>query len=126
MSHRGWFSLEEYNKLWRATKRRAKNPPKPCWRRSCEQLHDYVLFMANTGLRPDEAARLQFRDVTVATDEAANETILEIEVRGKRGAGYCKSMPGAVIPFERLRARLRPAIVQMGAAVPSGRSESPS
>ena len=34
--------------------------------------------------------------------------ILEIEVRGKRGTGYCKSMPGAVLPFERLRNRLLP------------------
>jgi hypothetical protein len=34
---------------------------------------------------------------------------LEIEVRGKRGVGYCKSMPGAMRPFERLRSRLRPA-----------------
>lgn len=126
VSHRGWFSLEEYNRLWRATQRRAKDPPKPRWRRSCEQLHDYVLFMANTGLRPDEAARLQFRDVTVVTDEATNETILEIEVRGKRGTGYCKSMPGAVIPFERLRTRLRPPTVEAGAAAPSGRSETPS
>ena len=76
-----------------------KDPPKPRWRWSCEQLHDYVLFMANTGLRPDEAARLEFRDVTIVNDEATNdERILEIEVRGKRGVGYCKSMPGAVIP----------------------------
>src|SRR5215813_2077168 len=27
----------------------------------------------------------------------------------KCGVGYCKSMPGAVRPFERLRSRLRPA-----------------
>jgi hypothetical protein len=40
-----------------------------------------------------------------------NKTILEIEVRGKRGTGYCKSMPGAVLPFKRLRSRLRPARV---------------
>lgn len=26
-------------------------------------------------------------------------------MRGKRGTGYCKSMPGAVRPFERVRAR---------------------
>ena len=32
----------------------------------------------------------------------------QIEVRGKRGFGYCKSLPDAVIPFERLRSRLRP------------------
>lgn len=62
-------------------------------------LHDYVLFSANTGLRPDEARRLQFRDVTIVEDEASGQTILEIEVRGKRGVGYCKSMSGARFEF---------------------------
>jgi hypothetical protein len=47
--------------------------------------------------------------VTIVDDEDLGETILEIEVRAKRGVGYCKSMPGAVRPFERLRSRLRPA-----------------
>jgi integrase len=47
--------------------------------------------------------------VTIVVDEGSGQTILEIEVRGKRGVGYCKSMPGAVLPFERLKARLRPA-----------------
>ena len=75
----------------------------------CEQLHDYVLFSANSGLRPDEARRLQFRDVTIVEDDALGQTILAIEVRGKRGVGYCKSMPGPVRPFEKLKARLRPA-----------------
>jgi integrase len=66
-----------------------------------------VLFMVNTGLRPDEAGRLQFRDIEVVADQASGETILEISVRGKRGVGYCKSMPGAVEPFRRLAARKR-------------------
>jgi integrase len=107
VSHRGWFSQTEYNQLWRATQKRARAPEKPRWKWSCEQLHDYVLFMANTGLRPDEAARLEFRDVDIVDDDASGERILEIEVRGKRGVGFCKSMPGAVLPFERLRDRLR-------------------
>jgi len=34
--------------------------------------------------------------------------ILEIEVRGKRGVGYRKSMTGAVMPYERLRKRNKP------------------
>jgi integrase len=72
----------------------------------CEEMHDYVLFMVNTGLRPDEARRLEFRDVEIFEDRGSGETILEISVRGKRGVGYCKSMPGAVLPFERLRERL--------------------
>jgi len=85
----------------------ATNPPKPRWTWECEQLHDFVLFMVNTGLRPDEAARLQFRDAEIVRDEATGETILEISVRGKRGVGYCKSMPGAVEPLRRLSQRKR-------------------
>jgi hypothetical protein len=103
ISHRAWFSPEEYVRLYTATRERAKNPKKERWRPECEQMHDYVLFMGNTGLRPDEASRLQFRDVNIVVDEATNQRILEIEVRGKRGVGYCKSMPGAVMPFQRVR-----------------------
>ncbi len=108
ITHRAWFSPEEYKKLYEATRRRAKNPPKKRWRWECEQLHDYVLFMANAGLRPDEAARLEFRDVAVVDDDTTEERILEIDVRGKRGVGFCKSMTGAVLPFERLQERSRP------------------
>jgi integrase len=94
--------------LYEATRRRAKDPLRERWRWECEQMHDYVLFMGNTGLRPDEASRLEYRDVEIVPDQATEETILEIEVRGKRGLGYCKSMPGAVKPFERLVKRNSP------------------
>ena len=103
--HRAWFSPAEYKQLYEATRERAKNPKHSRHREASARLHDFVLFMANTGLRPDEAKRLQFRDVTIIHDEATGERILEIEVRGKRGVGYCKSMPGAVLPFQRLQMR---------------------
>ena len=105
ISHCAWFSPEEYKRLYEATRERAKNPKHARHREASARLHDFVLFMANTGLRPDEARRLQFRDVTIVTDQPTGERILEIEVRGKRGVGYCKSMPGAVFPFQRLEAR---------------------
>jgi integrase len=108
ISHRAWFSPEEYKQLYQATRKRANAPLNPRYKWECEQLHDYVLFGANTGLRPDEARRLEFRDVAVVEDDATGETILEIEVRGKRGVGYCKSTAGAVVPFQRLQKRLRP------------------
>jgi integrase len=108
VSHRAWFSPDEYKKLYEATRRRAKKPARKRYQWESEQLHDFVLFMANTGLRPDEAYRLQYRDVSIVEDDATGETILEIEVRGKRGTGYCKSMRGAVRPFERLLARNDP------------------
>lgn len=105
ISHRAWFSPEEYKKLYTATRRRSQNPKRSRFAWESAQIHDYVLFMANTGLRPDEAARLEFRDVAIVTDEATGERILEIEVRGKRGVGYCKSTTGAVAPFQRLKQR---------------------
>jgi integrase len=108
ITHRAWFSPDEYRQLYKATRQRAKKPLKERWRDECEQMHDYVLFMANTGLRPDEAKRLQYRDVKIVKDADTEEFILEIEVRGKRGVGYCKSMNGAVRPFIRLRKRNNP------------------
>jgi integrase len=108
VKHRGWFSPDEYRRLYEATRKRAQNPLNKRWAWESEQLHDYVLFMANTGLRPDEARRLEYRDVQIVKDDDTDEIILEIEVRGKRGIGHCKSMPGAVRPFRRLRKRNNP------------------
>ncbi|WKZ11285.1 MAG: site-specific integrase [Gammaproteobacteria bacterium] len=105
ITHRAWFSPEDYKRLYEASRDRAENPKKPRWKAAAENLHDYILFMVNTGLRPDEARRLEYRDVKVVTDDDTGKRILEIEVRGKRGVGYCKSMPGAVHPFERLQKR---------------------
>ena len=104
---RPWFSPAEYKQLYAATRDHAKNGSER-FRWNAEQVHDYVLFMANTGLRPDEAKNLQHRDVSVVEDRDTGERILEIEVRGKRGVGFCKSMPGAVHPYQRLLKRAKP------------------
>jgi integrase len=124
VEHRPWFTPKEYKDLYAATRAHALVPPHPAYRWHAEQLHDYVLFMANTGLRPDEAKLLQFRDVEIANDGYSDEKILEIEVRGKRGVGYCKSMPGAVKPFRRLKGRPRPINGAEGETV--GRLPSPT
>ena len=105
IAHRAWFSPEEYKQLYRATGERAKNPKKERWRSACEDLHDYVLFMVNSGLRPDEAKRIEVRDIEIVADGPNMERILHIAVRGKRGVGYCKTMPGAVMPFTRMKKR---------------------
>lgn len=110
VEHRAWFDREEYNIFTDETRKRSEDPSsdkynnehnKHIW----QNLHDYVLFMTNTGLRPDEAARLEYRDVKEVTDEDTGERILDIEVRGKRGVGHCKSMPNAVFPFNRYKKR---------------------
>lgn len=110
--HRPWFSPAEYKQLYEATRQYAREPFHDHYKWNAEQVHDYVLFMGNTGLRPDEAKNLQHRDVSIVVDEATREQILEIEVRGKRGIGYCKSMPSAVRPYQRLLARPLPGLPQ--------------
>lgn len=107
VTHRAWFSHDEYRQLYEATRRRVRETTGR-WKWACEQLHDYILFMANTGLRPDEAARLEYRDVAIVKDAGMEEPILEIDVRGKRGVGFCKSTSGAVRPFQRLQVRNTP------------------
>ena len=102
ISHRAWFSPDEYKLLYKATRERVENPRNNKYQKDYEDLHDYVLFMVNTGLRPDESKRIQFRDVKVVDDRDSGERILEIDVRGKRGVGFCKSMPAAAFTFQRI------------------------
>ena len=108
--HRPWFSPDEYKRLYEASRENARNPGQDQFKWHAEQLHDLILFMGNSGLRPDEIGpkNLLHRDVTIVDDPVSGQRILEIEVRGKRGVGYCKSMPGAVFPYERLRNRAKP------------------
>ncbi|MEM1159603.1 MAG: site-specific integrase [Pseudomonadota bacterium] len=105
VTHRAWFSPDEYRTVYEATRKNITrlNGARHAW--VAAQLHDKVLFMANTGIRPDEANWLEYRDVEIVEDYATSETILEIEVRGKRGVGYCKSTTGPVRPFQRMLER---------------------
>lgn len=120
--HRPWFSPDEYKQLYEKTRAHIiEAQPQHKW--AAEQLHDYVLFLGNTGLRPDEAKNLQHRDVAIVEDGPRGQRILEIEVRGKRGVGYCKSTPMAVFPYERLLNR--PKYVPQGRAKERNRKRNP-
>ena len=55
-----------------------------------------VLFAVNTSIPecgPTRHGALSSENVTVADDEDLGTTILEIEVRGKRGGGYARVGP---------------------------------
>ena len=71
--------------------------------------------MANTGLRPDEAKRLQFRDVKIVEDDATMKPSLKSRCAGKRGVGYCKSTQ-ARWPFERLKSLVRNGLARKAGA----------
>lgn len=108
VGHRPWFSPEEYKKLYKATSAYKNRNDLREWERwNAEQLHDLILLLANTGLRPDEVKNLEHRDVAMVKDAATGELILEIAVRGKTGYGPCKSRAEAVKPYQRLLNRPR-------------------
>lgn len=65
--HRPWFSPAEYKQLYETTREYTKSVPER-FRWNAEQMHDFVLFMANTGLRPDEAKNLQHRVLSTNLD----------------------------------------------------------
>ncbi|MDO8973817.1 tyrosine-type recombinase/integrase [Reyranella sp.] len=78
------FSLVDYRKLWRALIK---------WERECEDprhlhtrqlLRDYVLILANSGLRVGEANNLKRRDIDPFKDEHGRRNYRLI-VRGKTG-----------------------------------------
>jgi len=112
--HRAWFSPEEYKQLREATRRRITEGKRPGWEGQYEDMHDFVVMMANTGLRPDEFMRLEIRDVKIEEDYSTKKTILVIAVRGKVGVGICKSMPDAVFPFTNLRNRREAELKEAG------------
>jgi hypothetical protein len=76
VSHRAWFSPNEYKRLRDATRERANNPKKKRWRAECEQLHDYVLFMVNTGRRPDELDLKKDREGNARTAYSLRHTYI--------------------------------------------------
>jgi integrase len=106
---RPWFSPEEYKLLYETTREWHLEETQERMKEAALDLHDLVLFAGNTGLRPDEISRLQFRDVEIDDQDMRGTEILHIRVAmGKRGFGNCKSMPGAVEPFRRVMRRRNP------------------
>lgn len=76
------FTLEEYRSLH--TKARvwvkAATGDKDRWYRRV--VYEFILIMANTGMRPMEARNLRWRDITEAKDKNGEEVVV-LSVRGK-------------------------------------------
>jgi integrase len=109
---RTWFEVKEYAQLYKATRDNIKVLKDTRWAEAAEELHDYVIFVANTGLRVGEAMNLRFCDVEViqTLDETnkKREVLLLKNIKGKRGTGECKSYYGAVRAFRRIEKRRKP------------------
>jgi integrase len=106
---RTWFEPDQYELLYNKTRANIWEKKGTRWHDHAKELHDFVLFVANTGLRIGEARNVRFCDVKYGEDINAlgeKKPILIISnIKGKRGTGSCKSYFGAVRPFERLLKR---------------------
>jgi integrase len=78
------FELYEYRILWRTLWKRVHTCRNKNWRASRELLRDYVLILANSGLRVGEANSLKIRDLIPFTDEVGRESY-RLVVSGKTG-----------------------------------------
>lgn len=91
-----WFLLEEYKMFYIYICFKLKFVQGKFWQYFVEQLYDFILFMVNIGLWFDEVNCFEYCDVSVEMDEDSGEEIFVIEVCGKCGVGYCKSINGVV------------------------------
>ncbi|MBM3336694.1 MAG: hypothetical protein FJY60_03270 [Betaproteobacteria bacterium] len=105
---RPWFNFKEYRLLQDGIKRHIKylEETKPRWVPAAEELYDYVIFATNTGMRVSEMSNVRFCDVEVQEELVPPEKIKQFliirNIKGKRGAGTCKSYYGAYAAYERI------------------------
>jgi len=125
ISHRAWFSPEEYKQLYEPheSARTAETGALQMGMRTASRL---CPVLRNTGVRRTKPGACNSgRGNRRRRSKRANDS--RDRGRGKRGVGYCKSMTGAVRPFERLKARLRPtrAYEENGKTGPSTTATKP-
>ena len=78
------FEIPEYRRLWRSMHKRISDAGDARVRRSREFLRNYVLVLANSGMRVGEANNLKLRDVMPFRDTKGRNNFRFI-VRGKTG-----------------------------------------
>ena len=78
------FTMEEYRRLHRQMRRWITETDKDEWRYTRELLRDYVLILANSGIRVGEANNLREQDLIKFKDDAGRENYRFI-VNGKTG-----------------------------------------
>jgi site-specific recombinase XerD len=94
-----FFNLDEYRILLQASRANVKyhkesSPNKGRWLNDALEQHDFILWMANTGMRVGEAMQLEFRHVRIVERQILvngksqqQEVCLFTVTKGKRGAG---------------------------------------
>lgn len=103
---RTWLEPPEMRQLLKVAKQHIKTLSKTRWAKDAEDCYDFILWMANTGMRVGEARNVRFCDVKVLTEKGTDQIQRHFcmirNIRGKRGTGECRSGYAAHNAFERL------------------------
>lgn len=78
------FEMSEYQTLYKTLRRRITETHHKPWVHSRRMLRDYVLILANTGMRVGELNGLKLRDIHAFKDDQGRENY-RLVVRGKTG-----------------------------------------
>lgn len=98
------FDEEAYRKLTSNARRWIANSPHPSVRRDRVLLWNYVLILANTGIRVGEARELQWRDIRIINQADQEQPIFAFRVSGKTGMREVVGRTGDIkIYLERIR-----------------------
>jgi integrase len=98
------FTAEEYRRLWLFMRQWIKQTNNPRVTADRQLLRDYVLIMANTGMRKGEARQIKWRDVIPHQTEHGEWMTIQVN-RGKTGERLVVCQPGTDRYFNRLRKR---------------------
>lgn len=105
---RQWFEPQEYRALLNAIKAHKKTLKGTRWEDDVDELYDYVIFVTNSGLRTGEAKNVRISDISLhkeVNDGEERSYLMIRNIKGKRGTGNCRTMDGAVEPFQRICSR---------------------
>lgn len=102
-----WKALYQYLRRWVGESDDGDNLPPPhnslhLYHRKL--LRNYIMFMQASGLRPNEARQLRWRDMKVSKDREGNEQLyLNIAPSTKTGARTCIPLRNAIRIVERMK-----------------------
>lgn len=99
------FTLEEYRMLRVVSRARCRKSPSEAIKRKRLILHEFILVMANTGMRPIEAKTLRWKDIGshVSTQNGKRHVVLS--VRGKDKKRDLIAQPSTDTYLKRIRER---------------------
>jgi integrase len=98
------FTVAEYWEIIKGMRKGIKDTKNKEWKYTKELLRDYVLILANSGMRVGEANNLQDADVVEFKDELGRRNYM-FSVRGKTGKRIVIPRTSVVRYVERVRAR---------------------